>query len=223
MTTTTGPTAASASSSATTGQSGGIAQLSQDYTMFLKLLSTQMQNQDPLDPMDTSQYTQQLVQYSQVEQSIQQSGLLKDILGRLSSQDLTQASALIGRQIQYDGATAGLSADTPAHWTWSAARTPAKLTATISDAAGRAIETRTLDPAATTFDWNGALSGGGTAPAGVYSLALTATDSSGSAIAATVGGTGLVSSVSQQGGALGLSVNGAAIGLDAIRAITPAA
>ncbi|CAA9508557.1 MAG: Flagellar basal-body rod modification protein FlgD [uncultured Sphingomonas sp.] len=41
-----------------------------DFTMFLKLLTTQMQNQDPLSPMDTSQYTQQLVQYSQVEQSI---------------------------------------------------------------------------------------------------------------------------------------------------------
>lgn len=220
MTTTTGPTAASPT---TSGQSGGIAQLSQDYTMFLKLLSTQMQNQDPLDPMDTSQYTQQLVQYSQVEQSIQQSGLLKDILGRLSSQDLAQASALIGHQIRYDGATAGLSADTPAHWTWSAARTPAKLTATITDAAGRTIDTRTLDPTATSLDWNGTLSGGGTAPAGVYSLALTATDSSGTAIAATVGGTGIVSSVSQQGGTLGLSVNGATIGLDTVRAITPAA
>ena len=51
--------------------------------MFLKLLTTQMQNQDPLSPMDTSQYTQQLVQYSQVEQSIQQNSTLKDILSSL--------------------------------------------------------------------------------------------------------------------------------------------
>lgn len=54
-----------------------------DFDMFLKLLTTQMQHQDPLSPMDTAQYTQQLVQYSQVEQSIQQTALLKEILARL--------------------------------------------------------------------------------------------------------------------------------------------
>ncbi|WPR54578.1 flagellar hook capping FlgD N-terminal domain-containing protein [Streptomyces sp. S399] len=62
-----------------------------DFNMFLKLLTTQMQNQDPLSPMDTSQYTQQLVQYSQVEQSVQQNTTLNSILSNLSNQGLTQA------------------------------------------------------------------------------------------------------------------------------------
>ena len=43
------------------------AELNANFDMFLKLLTTQMQNQDPLDPMETSEYTQQLTQYSQVE------------------------------------------------------------------------------------------------------------------------------------------------------------
>lgn len=206
----------------TTAQTGGMAQLSQDYTMFLKLLSTQMQNQDPLDPMDTSQYTQQLVQYSQVEQSIQQSGLLKDILGRLTSQDLAQASSLIGRQVQYDGATAGLTADTPARWTWTTASTPASLNATILDAAGHSVATIPLDPGATSLDWNGSKDGGGTATPGSYTLVLSASDADGNSIAGTVGGTGVVSSVAQENGALALRINGAAIGMDALRGIAPA-
>lgn len=56
---------------APTTQSNALSKLATDSTMFLKLLTTQMQNQDPLDPMDTSEYTAQLVQFSQVEQSIQ--------------------------------------------------------------------------------------------------------------------------------------------------------
>jgi flagellar basal-body rod modification protein FlgD len=73
-----------------------------DFNMFLKMLTVQMQNQDPLDPMDTSEYTKQLVQFSQVEQSMQQTGVLKDILTRVSGQDMAQASAFIGREARFD-------------------------------------------------------------------------------------------------------------------------
>lgn len=59
--------------------------LTGDYDMFLKLLTTQMQNQDPLDPMDSSEYTQQLVQFSAVEQQIEQTGLLREILAKLGT------------------------------------------------------------------------------------------------------------------------------------------
>src|SRR4051812_13087838 len=81
--------------------------LNADFDMFLKLLTTQMQNQDPLDPMDTAQYTQQLVQYSQVEQSIEQTGTLKSLLSAFGTQNLMQASAMIGAQVETTSATSG--------------------------------------------------------------------------------------------------------------------
>ena len=56
-----------------------------DFDMFLKLLTTQMRHQDPLDPMDSSEYTQQLVQFSAVEQQVEQTALLKRILARLEA------------------------------------------------------------------------------------------------------------------------------------------
>lgn len=185
-----------------------LAKLSGDYTLFLKLLTTQMQNQDPLDPMDTSQYTQQLVQYSQVEQSIQQSGTLKDILARLSGQDMMQASSLVGRTVRVEEATSGLAADAPARWSWSLNRPAASLVATITDAAGRTIDVRPMEPVARSFDWNGLLANGTRAPDGSYTLTLEAKDVAGNTIPANVGSIGRVDAVSMRDGALTLQVRG---------------
>lgn len=201
-------TQSSAQSAAQTDSGNALAKLSGDYTMFLKLLTSQMTNQDPLNPMDTSQYTQQLVQYSQVEQSIQQSGTLKEILARLSNQDMIQASSLIGRTVSYSGATAAVSAHAPAQWEFSSARPPASLSATITDASGKDVDVRALDPKATSFAWDGTLANGARAPDGAYTLRLTARDTSGIEIATTVNGTGKVDAVSLTNNVLALSING---------------
>lgn len=200
----------------------GLSKLSSDYTMFLRLLTTQMQNQDPLSPMDSSQYTQQLVQYSQVEQSIQQTGALKDILARLGSQDMMQASTLIGKQAAYDGAQAGLSTSTPALWTWETDGAPASLVAIIRDASGREIERRTLGPNAFRLQWDGALATGGTAPAGSYTLALDARDANGRALSPRIGAAGVVGSVSRTEEGVTLAISGVSVPLADVRNFTAA-
>lgn len=180
-----------------------------DFNMFLKLLTTQMQNQDPLDPMDTSEYTQQLVQYSQVEQSIAQTGVLRDILQRLSMQDMAQASSFIGQEVEFDSTVAGLSGE-PAQWAYDLPRNASSLTAVITDASGRQVDTRTLDAADRSgrFVWDGKLASGGTAPAGSYSLTLSAKDSSGTAIPVSPRALGTVRELTSLNGALMLGVNG---------------
>ncbi|PNB52618.1 flagellar hook capping protein, partial [Pseudomonas sp. FW305-130] len=79
MTTTTDIGATSPTAATTATAAAPATGIKADFNMFLKLLTAQMQNQDPLSPMDTSQYTQQLVQYSQVEQSAQQNTTLNSI------------------------------------------------------------------------------------------------------------------------------------------------
>jgi flagellar basal-body rod modification protein FlgD len=207
---------------ATTG-TDALAKLSGDYTMFLKLLTSQMTNQDPLNPMDTSQYTQQLVQYSQVEQSIQQSGTLKDILARLSSQDMIQASSLIGRIATYDSATAGLPAQGNANWSWTVTRPAASLTATITNANGQTVDVRTLDPSASSFAWDGTLANGGRAPAGSYTLKIAAADSLNATIASTVRSSGTVNSVAMVDSALTLTIGGVTQPASALLSVTTAA
>ena len=148
---------------------------SADFNMFLKLLTTQMQNQDPLDPMDTSQYTQQLVQFSQVEQSIQQTSTLKDILSQITAGSMADAAGFIGKEAIFDTDVAGLSANSPAKWSWEAGRDVTSVTAIVRDASGREIDRTTLaaDGATGNYSWNG----GGKVTSGTYSLELVATAS----------------------------------------------
>lgn len=193
---------------AATPDAGAVTKLNGDFNMFLKLLTAQMQNQDPLNPMDSAQYTQQLVQYSQVEQQIAQSGTLKSILAGIQTQDLSLASGMIGKTAAFDSATAGLDG-APAHWDYDAGRPISTLSATITDAAGHTIETRTLDVAAQgSFTWDGKLASGGTAPPGAYTLSLAATDASGATVPVSIRSVGRVDEVRTENGAVMLEVNG---------------
>ena len=179
-----------------------------DFTMFVKLLTAQMQNQDPLNPMDTSQYTQQLVQYSQVEQSMAQTSTLKSMLAAMSNSDLTQASNLIGKQVSIDSGSATLK-DAPIAWSWSAARDIATLNATITDANGRTIDQRALTPTANgDFSWDGTLSGGGKAPPGSYTINFTGTDANGADVAVSATTNGAVDQVSMENGKVMIGIGG---------------
>lgn len=187
-----------------------LSKTSADFNMFLKMLTTQMQHQDPLDPMDTSEYTQQLVQYSQVEQTIQQTETLKDILSRLSTQDMAQASAFIGREAQFDSNVAGLAGDRPARWTYSTSRPAASLVASITDASGKVVDTRVLDSTSGSgqLNWDGALANGAKAADGSYTLAIKALDANGASVPVSVSSIGNVTEVASTGGTVNLRANG---------------
>lgn len=198
-------------STATTATgSADATKLNADFNMFLKLLTTQMQNQDPLDPMDTAQYTQQLVQYSQVEQSMQQTTTLKSLLAAFGTQNLMQASSMIGAQVETNSAVSGLSAATPATWTWSSSRDVASMTATIKDEKGKTIDTFPIDAtgAAGAFTWDGTTSNGKKAGPGNYTLELAGKDASGTALTPTAHAYGKVSDVEMSNGVVQLTING---------------
>ncbi|MDT8758484.1 flagellar hook assembly protein FlgD [Sphingomonas psychrotolerans] len=184
--------------------------LNADFDMFLKLLTTQMQNQDPLDPMDTAQYTQQLVQYSQVEQSIEQTSTLKSLLSAFGTQNLMQASAMIGAQVETNSAVSGLSTATPAQWTWSAPRDVASMTATIKDSKGKVIDTFPVDATGVggALTWDGKTTGGKTVDPGSYTLELAGKDASGTAVTTTAHAYGKVSDVELSNGVVQLTING---------------
>ncbi|MFK4873432.1 flagellar hook assembly protein FlgD [Novosphingobium sp. ZW T3_23] len=215
-------TVSGTSSTATTDKTAASTSgLLADYNLFLKLLTTQMTHQDPLDPMDTSEYTQQLVQYSQVEQSIQQTGKLGDILGQLASQQMSAASNYIGREARFDSPVAGLG-DAPAQWTYYVDGTPSALTATIKDSAGKVVNTVTLDPASQgTYKWDGTKADGTKAENGAYTLSVEATNTAGDKLDTTINSVAVVSDVVTDGTNIMLGVNGirmSASGLVAIAA-----
>lgn len=207
--TVTAPTSTTTTAAATGATGAALVQNSVDYNMFLKLLTTQMQNQDPLKPMDSTEYTQQLAQFSQVEQTVRQTGTLNDILAQLTTQNMAQASGFIGQTAQFDYAVSGMSADTPAQWQYSATSPISALTATITDASGKTVLTREITPdQRSDFSWDGTLANGGTAAAGAYTLSLNATSGSGNTVPVSISTSGRVDEVVSAGGSVTLSVNG---------------
>lgn len=199
---------------------------SKDFNMFLRLMTTQMKNQDPLDPMKASEYTQQLAQYSQVEQSVQQTSTLKSILNRMNMQDMSSAANYIGKEASFDGAISSLdNAGGSASWTYTVARPVASISATISDASGKVVQQLSLNPNSTSgrVVWDGQMAAGGRAAGGPYSLTITATDASGNAVPVTVSATGIVKSVKMSEGQVVLGLgNGSSLPISSLIAVSSA-
>src|SRR5436190_1843670 len=97
-----------AAAASTTDATSSLAKLSGNYTQFLKLLTAQLQNQDPLKPMDTAQFTQQLVQFANVEQSIATNKNLENLVTLQQASQNAQATSYIGRTVESVGATQSL-------------------------------------------------------------------------------------------------------------------
>lgn len=203
-------TSVSSLSQATTNDASAAASASlfSDYNMFLKLLTTQMTNQDPLDPLETSEYTQQLVQYSQVEQSIQQTGALNNILAQLNAQEMTRAAAYIGHEARFDSPVAGLGSE-PARWNYYVEGAAASLTATITDSAGKVVhEVQLPSGSQGSYSWDGVKADGTKAYEGAYTLNLTALNASGNALTSTINSVAVVRDVVTDGANISLGVNG---------------
>jgi flagellar basal-body rod modification protein FlgD len=182
---------------------------SADLNMFIKMLTTQLQNQDPLDPMDTSEYTQQLVQYSQVEQAMQQTSTLKDVLAKLNAQDMTQASAFIGHEVQMDSDVGGLKGTEPVKWSYNVLGIPSSIEAVIKDKAGQVVRSFTVEANALgDVVWDGKKTDGTQAADGAYTLTLNALDSRGVALNSGVASVGKVSEVVSADGETLLGVGG---------------
>lgn len=91
-------------STATTASSASLSQLSQDYTRFLTLLTAQIQNQDPLAPMDSTQFVSQLAQLSQVEQAVKTNSNLDLVSAQLGALTSVSGASMIGHDVTVSSA-----------------------------------------------------------------------------------------------------------------------
>jgi flagellar basal-body rod modification protein FlgD len=84
-------------------------QLSSDLNFFLKMLTTQLQNQDPTSPLDTNEFTQQIAQYSSVQQQVNTNSNLEKLLAANKQSSLTTAVGYIGKEVETKGNTGEVS------------------------------------------------------------------------------------------------------------------
>lgn len=209
-----GPNAGSASSG-TTGSGAaapGSALLTQNFNTFLTLLTTQLQNQDPLSPLDTNQFTQQLVSFSEVEQQINTNSNLQSLISLQQTSQALSALPLVGKSIQYNSATAPLSGG-QASFAYTIPSAAQQATLVITDASGQAQLVTAGDASAGThaFTWNGRTTGGNTAPDGNYTLAVSAIDARGNALTVPITSSGVVSGVSVQNNVATFNVDGISV------------
>src|SRR3954470_5058499 len=147
--------------------------LSSNFDTFLTLLTTQLKNQDPTSPMDSNQFTQQLVQFSQVEQQINTNDNLKTLIGQGASQAGTFASAYLGKKVSVTNGNASLS-NGSAIWTYNLGTASSTTALSISDANGRTVYSAAgeIGSGQHAFNWNGKDSNGNTLADGTYKLTV---------------------------------------------------
>jgi flagellar basal-body rod modification protein FlgD len=165
----------SSSSTSTTSTAASSAKLTQSYDSFLKLLTTQLQNQDPLSPMESNEFTNQLVQFSQVEQQISQNTKL-DKLVSLQNNNQTQASlGFIGLDVEATGNAFSYDGN-PVKMSYTLPETSTSTKIQIKNEKGVTI--RTIDGARTTsrqeLTWDGKKADGSVAEPGSYSMTVVA-------------------------------------------------
>lgn len=220
---TSGITANNSSGSNSTGGSSSTTGIADNFQSFLLLLTTQLQNQNPMDPLDTNQFTQQLVQFAQVEQQLKSNSQLEALVNIEKTAQSTQALVFVGQTVAVDGSTAHF--DGNATWNFSAPQN-SSATITITNSAGQTAYTGSfaIGSGNSSFVWDGKGNDGTKWPAGDYKMTVTAKDSNGKDVAISTEVQGTVDSVDLTASPALLSIGGKNYTLDQIkRVVRPAA
>lgn len=157
----------------------GPRQLGQDD--FLKLLVTQLKNQDPLKPTDNTEFVSQLAQFSQLEQTAKQAQLLQKSLDAQTASLQFTLLPMIGRTVTV-GQTLVQLGDGPAPFGYTLDKGASKVLVTIQDQQGqpvRNLEYRDQPAGPHTAEWDGKNQNGSTMPKGMYRYAISAMDAEG--------------------------------------------
>lgn len=175
----------SISSASITGTSeSSLSQLSDDYETFLNLLVAQIQNQDPLEPLDATEFISQIATLTQVEQTVNTNSQLEQLRSTLALTASMSEATLIGRTVTVPASTVELDASgTPVSFSYEIEGEASSATAIISDADGNVLRViEELPGTAGTLNqvsWDGLDDGGALLPAGNYTISMAALDATG--------------------------------------------
>jgi flagellar basal-body rod modification protein FlgD len=203
-------------SAATAANSTAASQLAGNFDQFLQMLTTQLQNQDPLSPLDPNQFTQELVQFSSVEQQIQTNTSLSTLISLQQNSQVTSALGFVGHNVVVNGSVAQIN-NGQATWNYTAS-TPGTATINVSDSTGKVVysTTQAVQPGPQTFTWNGQTTNGNQLTSGSYKISITAADANGQPIGIATQSQGTVTGVDVSQTPPALTVNGQSYPLNQI-------
>jgi len=169
---------------------------------FLKLLIAQLQNQDPLQPMDNQQFAVQLATFNSLSQLIDIDSKLGSLQTAQGTTNQFNAASLIGKEITTNGNTLSLQSGTPATIGYQLGGNASKVVVNIQDSGGGLVRQLTLGPrnaGSQTVAWDGKNDAGNAVPAGVYAFEINAFDINGKQVSASGQVQGVVTGVSLNG------------------------
>lgn len=207
---------------ATAAASSGNTRLAGDFNTFLTLLTTQLQNQSPTDPLDTNQLTNQLVQFASVEQQISMNQNLGRLITLQQSAQLTAAAPLIGQRVEVESDSLALQGGR-AEVRLPAAGTARSAEIAVLDTNGRVLRQQVvaLGAAPTGWTWDGRDAAGRSLGDGTYRVQVTGRGVNGEATALGFAVAGTVTGAERQGDALMLSLGTMTVGFDRLRRLVP--
>ena len=213
-------TAAATSSTGTTAGVNALTSLADNFQSFLSLLTTQLQNQDPTSPMDTNQFTSELVQMTSVQQQVSTNSNLTQLIALTQGSQVLQSTALVGKTANVTSSNIALqNGSGELQFTTTTAE---PISIAITNASGATIRTATLTSAAgaNTWKWNGTDDSGNSVADGSYAAAVvtpSATGTTAVAVPFTVQGT--VTGLVKSGTSTSLQLGATSVDISALQSL----
>ena len=163
-------TTATSTTSTATAPPAGAPKITSDFNTFLRMLTVQMQNQDPLNPIDSADYAVQLATFSGVEQQVQTNQLLAEMQGKFQQLGMAEMASWIGKEarsaapVRYDGSAVTLSPNPAAGAN--------RAVLVVKDAQGNLVSREEIPVSTAPYQWLGAGIDGNPLPPGTYSITL---------------------------------------------------
>ncbi|MFL4469461.1 flagellar hook capping FlgD N-terminal domain-containing protein [Tateyamaria armeniaca] len=163
------PTPSTAATAASANATSN-AVLSSDFEVFLQMLTAQAEYQDPLEPIDSSEYAAQLAQFSMVEQQVTTNDLMEQILSALGANDMASAANWIGMEAlvqgpaKFEGAPISIAPNPPI--------AADEVTLIVTNAQGTEVQRQAMPTGAETFLWDGRKTDGSSFAYGEYSFQI---------------------------------------------------
>lgn len=197
-----------------------LAALSQNFDNFLLLLTKQLQYQDPLSPLDTHQFTQQLVQFTGVEQAINTNKKLDALIALQSGGQAATAVSYLGTTIEAESDRVALAGG-EAEILYELPRQATGTVIVILDASGKPVRVERGEVTAGQhrFVWDGTDNDGGSLPDGVYGVEVSAVDAEAKAIPAALATLGRVDGVDIRDGQIYLRIGGLELPFSSVRSV----
>jgi flagellar basal-body rod modification protein FlgD len=210
-------TASTGTKSSTSGSKTSIAG---NFDAFLTLLTTQLKNQSPLEPLNTNDFTQQLVQFASVEQQIKSNDTLTALLISAKTSTISNAASFVGAKITADGSTSPRDAK-GASWFLNFPRAASEAVITIKDANGSVVATdrKQFEAGPQVYTWDGRNSAGQPTPDGNYTISVTARDTTGQQMSVGTEISGLVDGVDLSGPSPVLLMGDNRIAIDSVKSM----